>query len=129
MKKYTVLFALCLAVLGFGSAVYAQQGGFTGPSAPGTPGGQMGYQNVTVGQLQTLPNNKAYVVLTGNITQSLRGKYYTFRDATGEITIEIDSQYWWNVTVSPSDRVEVLVKFERKRNGRVEVEGKGIRKI
>ena len=129
MKKYTILVAMCLAMVGLASAAYAQQGGFTGPSAPGTPGGQMGYQNVTVSQLQTLPNNKAYVVLTGNITQSVRGKYYTFRDATGEVTVEIDQQYWWNVTASPTDRVELLVKFERKRNGRIEVEGKGIRKI
>ena len=128
MKKQAVLFAMYLAALGFGSAVYAQQGGFTGPSASGTPGGQE-YQNVTINQLQTLPNNKSYVVLTGNITQSLGDERYTFRDATGEVAIEIDGQYWWNVTVSPSDKVEVLAKFERTRDGKIEIEGEGIRKI
>jgi len=126
MKKYTALFACCL-ILSAATTVFAQQGGFTGPSSQGFAGGQSQFQNVTVSQLQTV-NNKSYVVLTGSITQSLGRNRYTFQDATGQITVEIEQQYWWNLTLSPSDSVEMLVKVENKRN-RTEVEAKGMRKI
>ncbi|MCL1927677.1 MAG: NirD/YgiW/YdeI family stress tolerance protein [Treponema sp.] len=129
MKKYSFLVVLSLIVLLFAAAVCAQQSGFTGPSAPGTANGQAGYQAVTVSQLQTLPDRKAYVTLTGNITQSAGRNHYTFRDSTGEITIKIDRHYWWNLSVGSSDRVQLLVKVEAKKNGRIEVEAKGIRKL
>ena len=129
MKKYSVFIVLCLAAFFFTAAVFAQQGGFTGPSAPGTGNGQAGYQSVTVGQLQTLPYNKIHVVLTGNIAHSAGRDYYTFRDTTGEITIKIGVHYWWGLTVGPSDRVQLLVEADKKRNGRVEVKAKGLRRL
>ena len=130
MKKYSVFVVFCLVALFSTAALFAQQGGgFTGPSTLRTTDGQAGYQAVTVSQLQTLPNTKAYVTLTGNITQSVGRKNYTFRDATGEITVEIERQYWWDLTVSPTDRVQLLVKVEKKRNGRIEAEAKGLKKL
>ena len=130
MKKYTLFFVCCLIALCTAGIVFAQQsGGFTGPSAPGTINGQAEYQAVTVNQLQTLPLAKSYVTLTGNITQSLGRKNYTFRDTTGEITVDIDTHYWWGLSVSPSDRIQILVEVERKRNGKIEAYAKGIRKL
>ena len=130
MKRYSIFIVFCLAALFSAAAIFAQQGGgFTGPSNPRTANGQAGYQAVTVSQLQTLPNTKAYVTLTGNITQSVGRKNYTFRDVTGEITVEIENQYWWDLTVSPTDRVKLLVKVEKKRSGRIEVEAKGLKKL
>ena len=129
MKRYSVLAVVCLVALFSGAVVFAQQsGGFTGPTVPRATAAQTVYQAVTVSQLQTLPNSKSWVTLTGNITQSVGRKSYTFRDATGEINVEIDSQYWWGLTVAPTDRVQVLVSVEKKRNGRIEAEVKGIRK-
>ena len=129
MKRYSIFAVLCLAALFSAATIFAQQGGgFIGPSAPMVTNGQAGYQAVTVGQLAALPN-KSYVTLTGNITQSVGKKKYTFRDATGEITVEIDTHYWWNLTVSPTDRVQLLIKAEKKRNGKIEAEAKGLRKI
>ena len=129
MKKYTAFIVCCLVTTLAAATVFAQQSGFTGPSAPSTATGQAGYQAVTVNQLQTLPTSKAYVTLTGNITQSAGRNSYTFRDSSGETTVKIENHLWWNLSVGPSDRVQLLVEVERKRNGRVEVEAKGIRKI
>ncbi|MCL2557964.1 MAG: NirD/YgiW/YdeI family stress tolerance protein [Treponema sp.] len=129
MKKYTVLVGLSLAMVVFGSAAFAQQGGFTGPVTPGTASAQMDFRSMTIGQFQTLPTGKSYVVLTGNVVNSLGRDRYTFRDSTGEIMVEIERYVWWDMSVSPTDRVQLLVKVERNRNGRIEVEGKGIRRI
>ena len=129
MKKYAAFFVCCLAMLITATALFAQQsGGFTGPSAPATANAQGVYQAATVSQLEALPNNKSYVVLAGNLTQSVGRNNYTFRDATGEITIKIGAHYWWGLTVSPTDRVQLLVEVEKKQNGRIEVEAKGLRK-
>jgi uncharacterized protein (TIGR00156 family) len=128
MKKYAIFVIFCLVAAVTAVTVFAQQGGgFTGPSAPGTNSGQE-YQAVSVSQLQTL-NAKSYVTLTGNITQSTGRGNYTFRDASGEITVEIDRHYWWGLSVGPSDRVQLLVEVEKKRNGKIDVEAKGIRKL
>jgi len=134
MKKYTVFTLFCLVLFLAGGTIFAQQGGFTGPVVPAPATNQVRpsegpYQNATVGQLQALPNNKSYVVLTGNLINSVRRNYYTFRDASGEIIIEISPYYFWGITVDPNDRVTILVEVEKKRNGRIEVEAKGIRKV
>ena len=129
MKRYSFLIVFCLVALFSSAIIFAQQSGFTGPSAPGTTNGQAGYQAVTVSQLQTLTAKKTYVTLTGNIIQSAGRNTYTFRDSTGEVTIKIERHYWWNLSVGPSDRVQILVEVEAKKNGRIEVEAKGIRKL
>jgi len=36
----------------------------------------------------------SYLTLTGNITNHLRGDYYTFRDDSGEIRVEIAASVW-----------------------------------
>ena len=128
MKRYSVFVVFWLTAFFSAASVFAQQSGFTGPSAPSTAHGQGTYQTVAVSQLQTLPNNKSYVVLAGNLTQSVGRNNYTFRDATGEITVKIGVHYWWGLTVGPTDRVQLLVEVEKKRNGRIEVEAKGLRK-
>jgi len=130
MKKYTIFTVCCLVSIIAASTVFAQQGGgFTGPFVPVTSGLQADYQAVTVNQLQTLSLDKTYVTLTGNITQFLGRKNYTFRDATGEITVDIDTHYWWGLSVGPSDRVQILVEVDRKKNGTIETRAKGIRKV
>jgi uncharacterized protein (TIGR00156 family) len=131
MKKYTVFFLICCFAMLFAAqvTVFAQQsGGFTGPSAPTAPNVQLVYQAVTVSQMLALPNN-SNVTLTGNIVQSNGYNNYTFRDASGDVIISIAWHYWWGLTVGPTDRVQILVEFERSRNGRIKVEVKGIRKL
>jgi len=133
MKRYTILILFCFVLFLTGGTIFAQQGGFTSPVVPAPAINHVGsegpYQNATVGQLQTLTNNKSYVVLTGNLINSVRRNYYTFRDTSGEIVIEISPYYFWGITVSPNDNVTILVEVEKKRNGRITVEAKGMRKI
>ncbi|MCL2044166.1 MAG: NirD/YgiW/YdeI family stress tolerance protein [Treponema sp.] len=144
MKKYTILFIAALMVISTVS-VFAQQGGFTGPSAftgqqTGFTGqqaaftGQTGFfgpaMNVTVQQVvQTFPN-KAEAILRGNIVQHLGGDRYLFRDASGDIVIKIKHDRWWGLSVGPNDRVEIGGKLKREKNGWIKYfDGKNIRRV
>jgi uncharacterized protein (TIGR00156 family) len=129
MKKYTAFFVCCLVTYFTAAAVFAQQGsGFTGPAAPGTANRPEQAQAVTVAQLDTVPN-KNYVILTGNIVQSVGRENYTFRHSTGEITVEMDRKYWQGFSVGPYDTVEIIAKVEKKLFGKIEAEAKGIRRL
>ena len=132
MKKYT-FYVICSLILFFPAAsVYTQEGftgpqaGFVGPSAANNSG--QFYQHTTVVQAMTLPNNSR-IVLTGNLVNSPRRNYYTFRDASGETIIEIEQKYWGGISVGPNDRVQIYAKLERKRDGRIEIEAAIIRRI
>ena len=128
MKKYTV-FGICfLALFLLTASIFAE--GFTGPTAPAPAAGNAGvvYQQVTVAQATALPNNSR-VLLTGNLVNSTRRNYYTFRDTTGEIIVEIEAKYWGGLTVGPNDRIQIYGKLERKRDGRIEVEAAIVRKL
>ena len=129
MKRHTAFFACCLITLLVATAVSAQEG-FNGPSTSRTevPDRMSQTRAVTVNQLSSVPH-KSYVTLTGIITQSVGREYYTFRDSTGETTVEIERSIWRGLSVSPSDRVELTVQVEIKRGGRIEVEVKSVRKL
>ena len=124
MKKFAVLFIIFLMLFS-AAAIFAQQGGFTGPQAftgaPGTFSGQPGFMGpaavVTVAHvIQTFPN-KAPAVLKGNIVQHLGGDRYLFRDSSGEIVIKIKYDRWWGLSVGPSDLVEIGGQLKREKNG------------
>jgi uncharacterized protein (TIGR00156 family) len=124
MKKSTFLGVCVLtAVLSAGTA-YGQ--GFTGPGS-GTIPGQA--QTVTVSQAGSLPDN-SLVILTGNIVQALGREKYTFRDATGDITIDIDRELWilTGLSISPNDRVEIGGKLDVERR-RTKLDVKYIKKL
>ena len=125
MKRHTV-FLICSWIMLFSSVAAHAQQGFTGPGgfAPYTGPSLI----VTAVQVQTYPD-KAPVVLAGNIINALPGgKYYTFRDATGDILIEIDWKVWQGLTVGVSDRVEISGEAKTK-NRPASVKVKAIRKI
>jgi uncharacterized protein (TIGR00156 family) len=84
-------------------------------------------QPVTVSEARRLPN-KSWVILTGNIVNALRDEYYTFRDSTGEITVDIERKVWRGLSVGVSDRVEISGELEIKR-GQTSIEVKAVRKI
>jgi uncharacterized protein (TIGR00156 family) len=124
MKKYTIL-GVCLIMTALSAAsVFGQ--GFTGPGA-GTASGQV--RTVTVAQARDLPDN-SLVILTGNIAQSQGRERYTFRDSTGDITIEIDRDLWilLGVSVVPADRVEIRGEIDIE-NRVAEIDVKYIRKL
>ena len=124
MKKSTFA-SLCffLTVLSVGS-VYGQ--GFTGPGA-GTVAGQA--QTVTVIQARGLADD-SLVILTGTIVQSLGREKYTFRDSTGDITVDIDRDLWalLGISLGASDRVEIGGKTDVEKRV-AEIDVKYIKKL
>lgn len=73
-------------------------------------------QPVTVNEARTLPHD-SWVVLNGNIVSALAaGKHnYTFRDASGEITVDIGPKEWRGLSVGVSDRVEIYGEVKNHR--------------
>jgi uncharacterized protein (TIGR00156 family) len=81
-------------------------GGFTGP------GGAVS----TAAEAQNMPDD-APVTLTGKIEKGLGGDKYQFRDASGVIVLEIDSDDWGGVTVGENDVVEVSGEVDKDFSG------------
>jgi uncharacterized protein (TIGR00156 family) len=76
-------------------------------------------------EARNLPHD-SWVVLSGNIINTLPGgKYYTFRDSSGEITVEIEPKVWRGLSVGPSDRVVIGGEIEVKK-GQVSIEAKAV---
>lgn len=84
---------------------YAQ---FTGPSARGAVS--------SVEQVQSTRAN-TYVTLTGHIVDHQRKNYYTFRDETGEMRVEIEPSVWRYRNVGPNDKVRLMGEVERNGAG------------
>ncbi len=100
MKKIALASALVFAS---STAAFAAQqapmvkGGFTGPSV---------VSHTTVKTALNAADDEA-VVLTGYITHSLGNEEYTFKDATGEITIEIDDDEWHGLEATPETKLVI----------------------
>ena len=72
-------------------------------------------QIVTVSEARNLPQN-SWVVLSGNIVNALPGgRNYTFRDSSGEITVDIDHRVWRGLTVGASDMIEIRGEINMNR--------------
>lgn len=99
----TFLLSSVLAVAQYTGAGSA--GGYTGPSSAAA----------TVEQALNMRDDTP-VILVGNIVQHLGGDKYLFRDATGEVTVEIDHKDWRGVTVGPDDLVEIQGEVDRDWN-------------
>jgi len=123
MKKHTFLGIFFLLAF-LSVTVLSGQEGFTGP---GYSTNARRYRTVTVAEAKNLPDDTR-VVLTGNIIQSLGDEKYSFKDATGDITIDIDRKIWRGLSIGIADTVEIAGKVEVKKN-RVEIEVKNIRKM
>ena len=113
MKKYS--FFLSLLLLFSTATVHAQ--GFTGPRDDNNTQGQtvLVSRTVLISEARNLPHD-SWVTLSGNIITMLPGgRQYTFRDSSGEITVDIGPKEWRRVTVNASDRVEISgeVKVQR----------------
>ena len=128
MKKI-IFFGLCCSLLFFSAAAIHGQG-FNGPGTDtGRPDRPVAFfEPIPVSQARTLPKD-SWVVLSGNIINTLPGgKYYTFRDTSGEITVEIEPKVWRGLSVGVSDTVEIHGKLEIKK-GQISIDVKAVRKI
>ena len=103
MKKTVLAAALVSA---FSLPALAQ---FTGPSAETKPS--------TVAQARdSLPGT--YVTLTGHLVAHVRGEIYTFRDASGEMRVEVDHEIWRNRGVNPGTKVQLIGEVDLGISGR-----------
>ena len=120
MRKFLIFCICCLTALFFiTGTVYAQKGGFTGPS-----------RIVTASQARTFAH-RTPVVLTGNLVLYLGMDRYTFRDSSGEITVKIGPREWQGLFVAPSDNIEISGELHRdeRDSQTVEIHVRNIRKI
>lgn len=60
----------------------------------------------------------SYVTVTGHIVAHQRDDYFTFRDATGEIRVEIENSVWQNRKIVPETKVRLLAEVDRGFAGR-----------
>ena len=102
MKRSLLLATICLLL---SATSFAQ---FTGPSATGRAS--------TVEQARNAPID-TYVTVTGTIVAHLREDYYRFRDATGEIRVEIEPAVWRNRKIGPDTKVRLLAEVDRNAAG------------
>lgn len=107
MKKFTLASLLMASALTFSMGAFAgNNGGYTGPAT----------NTISVAEIQGM-NDDTYVILQGNIKQSLGDDMYVFTDGTGSINIEIDEDDWNGQNVGPNDLV--IVKGEIDKDGNV----------
>jgi uncharacterized protein (TIGR00156 family) len=104
MKRYLPLAIMCLML---STTSFAQ---FTGPSATGRVS--------TVEQARNAPID-TYVSVTGNVVAHLREDYYTFRDATGEIRVEIEPTVWRGRKIGPETEVRLVAEVDRNAAGTI----------
>lgn len=91
------------------SEYYNQIGGFAGPSANAQT-----VQSIKNSGLMGFFNDDIPVVLQGQIVQSLGGEYYTFRDSTGSITLDIDHDVWFGAPqVTPNTTVIIYGEIDK----------------
>jgi uncharacterized protein (TIGR00156 family) len=100
---------LLAATLALGVLTAPASAQFVGPSVQG--------QATTVAEAQNVRAGN-YVVVTGNIVAHQRSDYFTFRDDTGEIRVEISSRVWQGREVTPETTVRLLAEVDQGRAGR-----------
>ncbi|EOW9473546.1 NirD/YgiW/YdeI family stress tolerance protein [Vibrio cholerae] len=88
--------------------------GFTGPSE--------GINTVSGVLNSGVMSDDTPVTLTGFITSSLGGDLYRFADSTGDIIVEIESDKWFGVNVTPETKVTIWGEIEKEfRSTRIDV--------
>ena len=125
MKKRTLSVVCFFFFLSLTAVVHGQ--GFTGPGIDNNRPGQpvMTGSTIPVSEARILPKD-SWVVLSGIIINTLPGgKYYTFRDSSGEITVEIKPKVWRGLSVGPADRVVVGGEIEIEK-GQVSIDVKTV---
>lgn len=121
MRHTTSAFAISALLALAAVTATAQPAGYTGPSntpkAAASQGSYAGPSNVpllTVKQLLDTGKDDQHARLQGRIVSHDGGDRYTFEDATGRITVEIDDEdFPAGQAVSAQQRLELLGEFDK----------------
>lgn len=126
-----ILFLFLPLLLMAGSPAFAAQPDTQPQAAQTTPPGMSGFQGpsaahggfqgpMTTIDVDTVAKalkawNDTPASLTGNITQRLAGSddKYMFRDATGEIIVDIDYELFWGRTVTPATTIRIVGEVDK----------------
>lgn len=118
MKKLfaTALFTLSTtAMAGFNGN--ASQGGFNnGTPAPTTVAAALKAKDNTL------------VSLTGHITRQIDDDEFYFKDATGEIKIDVEDHAWNGQNITPNDTITIQGKVDADSWGKSDIEVYSIQK-
>lgn len=98
-------------VMGIAAAVLC------GPASAQFMGPEVAGATATVAQANAASAG-SYLTMTGNIVSHLREDYFLFRDATGEIRVEIDNRVFRNQPVTPENTVRLHGEIDRDSRGR-----------
>ena len=110
MKKTILAILAALAVI---ASAQAQSGGFSpAPTGGGFAGPGAGLSATTVAGALELRDD-AIVTLRGRIVAALGDEKYTFQDATGSVTVEIDDDEWRGITVTPETTIEITGELDK----------------
>ncbi|MDE5833318.1 MAG: NirD/YgiW/YdeI family stress tolerance protein [Desulfovibrio sp.] len=112
--RFLVMIALSLLL------AMPAQAAFIGPNSGGDA--------TTVAAAKKMRDD-AYVTLTGNIVRRVRGDKYVFRDATGDIIIDIDEEDFRGQDVSPQNTVRIMGEIDKDFGRDAEVDVKSLRVI
>lgn len=110
MRHLLPAFALVLGLSTPALAAYSGPssgyGGFQGPTAT--------VETDTVAKALKAWDDSP-VVLTGHIVQRMAGSddKYMFRDATGQIIVDIDHELFWGKTVTPDNTVRISGEVDK----------------
>lgn len=111
MKPYLTITALSLVALAALATGASAQ--FTGPGS----GQGYGVRNGTAAQARGARLGTS-LTLTGRIVARERENYYSFRDASGTIRVEIEDALWQNRPVGPNDRMRLVAEVDQGPRGR-----------
>ncbi len=90
-----------LFALAFSASASAE---FVGPGT--TP-------NLTTVQAVAAAGDDLPVVLEGYLVRELRPEHYVFKDATGEIEVEIDQEDFGGIAITPEIKVRIRGEVDR----------------
>lgn len=81
----------------------------------------------TVSEIREHAKDDQTVVLTGVLAKKLGKEKYLFKDATGEISVEIDAEDFPAVKVDDKTRVEIAGEVDKSALRAIEVDAKSVR--
>lgn len=100
-KSIIFIFLSFIAVHSFGQ--------FTGPRAAGA---------ITTAEQALNARVGTYVTLVGFVVEHVREDYYTFRDASGQIRVQIEQAVWQGRQIGPEKKVRLQGEIDRGVRGR-----------
>ncbi|MGX2975500.1 YgiW/YdeI family stress tolerance OB fold protein [Ursidibacter arcticus] len=121
MKKLSLITTLVLSTI----SVSALASGFKGTANGGFTNNAQTVSRVT--DIKDLRDDQ-YIVLQGKIVKQLTKDDFLFRDASGEIVVEIDKDDWGGTQVGPNDEIRIFGEVDKSWN-KTEVDVHRVEKV